>query len=171
MSRSSRSAEPRSQDAGPDRARPICGRGTGDTTPGEWSSCERIRVAAVDQATADELGAAWRERRSVTVELTPGLGLDDPEVPPTETVTGHQPWEWPIDLDLVGERLHHAVWANSIDARAGTQRRRWHWADVACDLGANITDTGADICYQTVHPPSATVGRSTPRWASELTWR
>jgi len=53
--------------------------GLGDTTPGEWSSCERIRVAAVDQATADELGAAWRERSSVIIEFTPGLGLDDPE--------------------------------------------------------------------------------------------
>ena len=119
--------------------------GPGDTTPGEWSSCERVRVTTVDRATADELGAAWRERRSVTIELTPGLGLDDPEVPPAEAVTGRQPWEWPVDLDLVGERLHHAVWANSIDARASTQRRRWHWADVACNLGANLTDTGADI--------------------------
>ena len=119
--------------------------GPGDTTPGEWSSCERIRVAAVDRAAADELGAAWRQRRSVTVELTPGLGLDDTEVPPAEAVTGRQPWEWPVDLDLVGERLHHAVWANSIDARAGTQRRRWHWTDVACDLGATLADAVADV--------------------------
>ncbi len=119
--------------------------GPGDTTPGEWSSCERVRVTNLDRATADELGAAWRERRSVTIELTSDLGLDDPEVPPAEAVTRRQPWEWPVDLDLVGERLHHAVWANSVDARAGTQRRRWHWADVACNLGANLTDTGADI--------------------------
>ena len=119
--------------------------GLGDVTPAEWSSCDRIRVAAVDQATADELGAAWRERRSVTIELTPDLGLDDPELPPAETVTGCQPWEWSVDLDLVGERLHHAVWANSIDARAGTQRCRWRWTNVARSLGATQADTGADI--------------------------
>ncbi len=119
--------------------------GVGDAAPNEWSSCERIRVTAVNQATADELGAAWRERRSVTIELTPGLGLDDPEVAPAEVVTGRQPWEWPIDLDLVGERLHHAMWANSIDARAGTSRRRWRWANVARSLGATPADNGADI--------------------------
>lgn len=119
--------------------------GVGDAAPGEWSSCQRIRVTAMNQATGDELGAAWRERRSVTIELTPGLGLDDPEVAPAEVVTGRQPWEWATDLDLVGERLHHAVWANSIDARAGTSRQRWHWADVARSLGATAADTGADI--------------------------
>ena len=121
--------------------------GIGDAAPGEWSSCERIRVDAVDPAIADELGAAWRERRSVIIELTPGLGLDDPEVVPAEAVTGRQPWEWPMDLDLVGERLHHATWANSIDARAGTERRQWRWTKVACSLGATPADTGtrADI--------------------------
>jgi len=119
--------------------------GPGDATPSEWSSCERVRVAAVDRATADELGAAWRERRSVTIELTPGLGLDDPEVAPAEAVTGRQPWEWPVDLDLVGERLHHGVWANSIDARCGVLRQRWHWADIACHLGATLTGTDADV--------------------------
>ena len=119
--------------------------GLGDAAPSEWSTCERIRVARVSREIADELGAAWRERRSVTIELTPGLGLDDPEVPPAEAITDRQPWEWSADLDLVFERLHHGVWANSIDARAGSSHQRWHWAEVACRLGATRTDTGGDV--------------------------
>jgi DNA helicase-2/ATP-dependent DNA helicase PcrA len=119
--------------------------GLGDAAPSEWSTCERIRVARVNREIADELEAAWRERRSVTIELTPGLGLDDPEVPPAETITDRQPWEWSADLDLVSERLHHSVWANSIDARAGSSHQRWHWAEVACRLGAIRTDAGGDV--------------------------
>ena len=119
--------------------------GLGDAAPGEWSSCERIRVAAVKGEIADELGAAWRERRSVTIELTPGLGLDDPEVPPAEAITDRQPWEWSADLDLVADRLHHGLWANSIGARAGSSQQRWRWAELACTLGATRTDTGGDV--------------------------
>jgi hypothetical protein len=119
--------------------------GLGEAAPGEWSSCNRIRVAAVNQEIADELGAAWRERRSIAIELTPGLGIDDPEVPPAEAITDRQPWEWSVDLDLVAERLHHGVWANSIDVRAGSSHRRWHWAELACSLGATRTDVGGDV--------------------------
>ncbi|MGD0945167.1 MAG: ATP-dependent DNA helicase UvrD2 [Acidimicrobiales bacterium] len=119
--------------------------GVGQAAPGEWSSCNRIRVSAVNRGIADELGAAWRKRRSVTIELTPGLGLDDPEVPSGEAITDRQPWEWSADLDLVSERLHHGVWANSIDARAGSSHRRWHWAELACSLGATRTDAGGDV--------------------------
>ena len=89
--------------------------GLGDPPPREWSRCERIRVERVSPEIADELGVAWRERRSVTIELTTGLGLDDPEVPPAEAITDRQPWEWTTALDLVAERLHHAVWANSAE--------------------------------------------------------
>ena len=113
--------------------------GPGQAAPEEWSGCERVCVRGVDAATADELGAAWRARRPLIVELSPGLGLDDAEVPPVEAVTGRQPWEWPVDLDLVGERLHHALWANAVDARVGTGRRRWRWAELAVRLGATFT--------------------------------
>jgi DNA helicase-2/ATP-dependent DNA helicase PcrA len=122
--------------------------GAGQGAPGEWSSRERIRVASIDPTTADELGAAWRDRRSVVIELQAGLGLDDPAVPPAQSLTGSQPWEWPVDLDLVGERLHHALWANSVDARSGAASRHWRWAEVARRLGASPAgprDTGADV--------------------------
>lgn len=118
--------------------------GVGDSSPSDWSSCERIRVASVHRVIADDLSAAWRERRSVIIELTPGLGLDDPEVPPAEVITGRQPWEWSVELDLVGERLHHAVWANSVDGRAGASRQRWRWAELALSLGAAGTAAVGD---------------------------
>ena len=78
------------------------------------------------------------------LELAPGLGLDRPDEPPAESVTALQPWEWEVDLDLVAERLHHAVWANSVDARDGAPR--YHWADQAVALGARIDRSGqADV--------------------------
>ena len=65
--------------------------GPGDAAPGDWDSCRRVPVTAVNREVADELGAAWRERRSVVIELTPRLCLDDPVGPPLEAVTGRQP--------------------------------------------------------------------------------
>jgi DNA helicase-2/ATP-dependent DNA helicase PcrA len=116
----------------------------GQPAPAAWTGYERIRVEKVDGATADVVQQTWHDRTSVVVELAPGLGLDRPDEPPPESVTGLQPWEWSVDLDLVGERLHHAVWANSVDARDGPPRYRW--ADQAAGLGARIDPSGlADV--------------------------
>ena len=95
-----------------------------------------MRVDAIDSETADELTSAWRARRSLVVELSAGIGLDDPATPPPEVVADRQPWEWSVALDLVGERLHHGVWANAVDARGGPGRLRYQWADLARELGA-----------------------------------
>jgi DNA helicase-2/ATP-dependent DNA helicase PcrA len=116
----------------------------GQPAPPPWDGCERLRVVEVDAATADAAGEAWRERRSLIIELAPGLGLDHPDLPPAESITGRQPWEWKFDLDLVGERLHHAVWANSVDARRGMPR--YQWAEQAVALGARRDPSGeADL--------------------------
>ncbi len=109
----------------------------GAPAPGPWSSCPRVAVSRVDAATADELGRAWRERRAQVVELTPGLGLDDPAAPPDEAVSGRQPWAWTVDVDLVAERLHHALWSNAVDGRAGDGTLRWRWGAEAVALGAS----------------------------------
>jgi len=106
----------------------------GTPTPPPWQAAPRLAVRRVDAATADRLAAAWRARETLVVELTPGLGLDDPRRPPADAVDGAQPWEWAVDLDLVGERLHHALWSNAVDGRGG--RYRWRWADDAVALGA-----------------------------------
>lgn len=108
----------------------------GGAQPPAWEGCERVVVDRVDAGLADELCAAWRERRPVVVELHPGLGLDDPTQPPDERVVGLQPWELDVDLDLVGERLHHAVWANAVDARG--PKPAYRWADEAVALGAAV---------------------------------
>jgi DNA helicase-2/ATP-dependent DNA helicase PcrA len=109
--------------------------GPGQDPPPEWAGCERVEVGAIDAGAAAELHSAWRERRSLVVELRPGIGLDDPATPPPERIDGLQPWEWSVGLDLPGERLHHAVWANSVDARRpGTAH--WRWSEVASALGA-----------------------------------
>ncbi len=116
----------------------------GQPAPRAWDGRERLRVVKVEAATADAAGEAWRERRSLIIELAPGLGLDDPVVPPAESIAGRQPWEWYVDLDLVGERLHHAVWANSVDARNGPPR--YQWAEQAVALGAHRDPSGqADV--------------------------
>ena len=112
----------------------------GQPAPGPWRDCDRLAVQKVDAATADALGAAWRDRRSIVVELGPGLDLGDPGQPPAERVTGLQPWEWDPGLDLVGERLHHALWANSVDARDGVPR--YQWAEDAVALGARPDASG-----------------------------
>ncbi len=106
----------------------------GQPAPVAWDGCDRFRVEKVDVPTADAAGEAWRERRSLVIELVPGVGLDDPDLPPPESITGLQPWEWEFDMDLVGERLHHAVWANSVDAR--NERTSYGWGDRAIRLGA-----------------------------------
>jgi len=107
----------------------------GSPAPAPWDGCERVPVAAVDRDVADLLSSAWRERRPVVVELAPGLGLDDPAEPPPERVVGRHPWQLAVDLDLLGERLHHAIWANAVDARSGAPAHAW--TDTAVALGAS----------------------------------
>jgi DNA helicase-2/ATP-dependent DNA helicase PcrA len=123
--------------------------GPGDPVPALWEGVARVGVDRLDAATADRLGAAWRGRQASVIELTPGLGLDDPTTPPPVAVSGSQPWEWAVDVDLVGERLHHALWSNAVDGRQG--RCRYRWAQEAVEFGARpgpdgLTGTGeADV--------------------------
>lgn len=106
--------------------------GPGEGAPAGFDGVERVVVDGVDAGIADHLSAAWRERRSMVVELHPGLGLDDPTTPPAERIVGKQPWELEVELDLVGERLHHGIWANS----------HGRWIDDAVAAGATA---GGDL--------------------------
>ncbi len=116
----------------------------GQPAPAAWDRCERTRVEKVDEVTADAVAEAWRARTPLIIELAHGIGLDHPDEPPAEAITGLQPWEWEVDLDLVGERLHHAVWANSVDAREGALR--YLWAERALALGARDgKSSGSDV--------------------------
>jgi DNA helicase-2/ATP-dependent DNA helicase PcrA len=111
----------------------------GQSPPPPWEGCERVEVGSVTAPQADALGQAWRSRQPLVISLVPGLGLDDPEHPPAESVAGLQPWELSVMHDFVGERLHHGVWANSIDGR-GTGLR-YRWSDDAIALGAVAGDS------------------------------
>jgi DNA helicase-2/ATP-dependent DNA helicase PcrA len=116
----------------------------GQPAPPAWAGSERVRVVSLDAATADALGQAWRRRTALVIELPPGLGLDHPDRPPAESIAGLQPWDWEFDLDLVEERLHHAVWANSVDARHG--ELQYQWTEAARILGAGNDPSGqADV--------------------------
>jgi DNA helicase-2/ATP-dependent DNA helicase PcrA len=123
----------------------------GQPAPAAWGGCERVRVGKVDVETADLVHHAWHTRTSLVLELAPDLGLDRPDEPPPDSVTGLQPWQWEVDLDLVGERLHHALWANSVDARGAAPR--YHWADQAVALGAQVDRSGqADVVLPNGQP-------------------
>ncbi len=106
----------------------------GQPPPPIWEGCERVEVNGRDPALADRLCNAWRSRRSLVISLAAGLGLDDPRQPPQETVSGLQPWDLSVMHDFVGERLHHGVWANSIDGRGSELAHRWSADAIA--LGA-----------------------------------
>ena len=117
----------------------------GGRPPDGYEDFERVPVRSLDAGVADVLTGAWRDRRPVVVELEPGLGLDDPARPPEESVVDLQPWQWTAGLDLVGERLHHAIWANARDARPGAPPAT-RWVEVAFGLGARAApDDGADV--------------------------
>jgi DNA helicase-2/ATP-dependent DNA helicase PcrA len=107
----------------------------GQSVPAAFARCPRVRLEEAGLAEADRLARAWRERRSLVVELSPGLGLDDPAAPPTEQQAGHAPWEWTVETDLPRTRLHHALWSNALDGREGPTLLRWRWGALAAGLG------------------------------------
>jgi DNA helicase-2/ATP-dependent DNA helicase PcrA len=87
--------------------------------------------------------ARWRRRQAVVWELADGSGLDDPLRPPPERVEGIDPWDWAPDLALPGEVAHHALWANSVDARQA-DRLTWRWAREAVAAGAAPAPPGSE---------------------------
>jgi DNA helicase-2/ATP-dependent DNA helicase PcrA len=97
-----------------------------------------VRVERVDAATADALTETWRARRPIVVELGPEAerAIGDPAAPPTTTIAGRQPWELTPELDLVADRAHHALWANTADARGRDREPHHAWTAAAVALGA-----------------------------------
>jgi DNA helicase-2/ATP-dependent DNA helicase PcrA len=124
----------------------------GQSAPPAWEACARVVVDGGSEALADRLLHAWRSRTPLVIELASGLGFDDPATPPpTVGPTDAQPWEWPVGLRLVEDEVHHGIWANSVDARAGTgDRPSYRWADAAVALGCTravdeVGAPGADV--------------------------
>jgi DNA helicase-2/ATP-dependent DNA helicase PcrA len=110
----------------------------GQPAPPAWAGCERVPVVPTGELGPEEaeaMHARWRRRQPVVWELADGSGLDDPLRPPPERVEGIDPWHWSPDLVLPGEVAHHALWANSVDARQ-VDRLDWRWAREAVAVGA-----------------------------------
>ncbi|MGI8983591.1 MAG: ATP-dependent helicase [Acidimicrobiales bacterium] len=101
----------------------------GAEAPAAWAGAARIRVD--DGTAADALHEAWSSRRPVVVEL--GVEAGDLKRPEAET---RPPYEAGPGFELVRERLHFLVWANTYDARAG-EPVWWHGVR-AGRLGAEV---------------------------------
>ena len=105
---------------------PVLGRsvvvGPGQEPPPAWRHCERARAA-----TVDELERAWRERTPLVIELE--------HEPPEAEVERSPVWSLSASFSFRGERLAHALFSNSVDARDG--RPTWWLADEAIRLGAS----------------------------------
>lgn len=115
--------------------------GDGQAAPPAWDGCPRIRVdedaLAAPDAVVAELHQPWAERRPVVVELA----VDPARFRTPEAVPG-TPWELGVDLDLVGDRLHFLLWADTWDARG--DEPVWWWGVKAARLaeGAEVVADG-----------------------------
>lgn len=109
----------------------------GHDTPTAWSGCRRIEVAAVDQSLIDTLRAAAAAREGLVVSLAVDLPVDDPP----RSVDTREPYAVGVAHEFAAESVHHLLWSNSIDARAG-DGGRWRLVDQACALGASVVEDG-----------------------------
>ncbi len=113
----------------------------GAEAPPAWADAPRVRVdEAALSAPAELLAtlhAAWAERRPVVIEVA----VDPARFRDPESIAG-TPWELGVDLELVDDRLHFLLWANTWDARGGEPR--WWWGVKAARLaeGAVATPEG-----------------------------
>ncbi|MGI8425211.1 MAG: ATP-dependent helicase [Actinomycetota bacterium] len=116
---------------------PLLGRSLvvspGQRFPDEWSDAPRVVVGAADavsDSVLDELENSYLARTSVVIELAADLDRSA-----TEVFEGPV-WSLSPDYSFPGERLAHAVWANSIDLR-GRGHPRWALEERAISLGAH----------------------------------
>ncbi len=110
--------------------------------PEAWSGFEPVTVDAGTIADpeaagelADRLHRAWVSRSPLVIELT----VDPADLREEERVVA-APWEVGAEHLFAKERLHHLVWANSVDARSGEPI--WWWGRKAIQLGASPGEGG-----------------------------
>ncbi len=112
--------------------------GPGQDTPPGWEGARRIRVGA--QPVAEELAvlrALAEESLGCVIELEPGSVPAAPR-PPTP-IDDRSPWELGPGFGFDDVALHHLVWSNAIDRRAGAT---WSLLDAAVALGATVVADG-----------------------------
>jgi DNA helicase II / ATP-dependent DNA helicase PcrA len=131
---------------------PALGRGVvinvGDPVPPAWADAPVVTIdrAVVDHAhdtrspTIVELHDAWATRRPIVVQLA----VDPSEFRVARSYTADEigdPWLLDPAFELVHDRLHFLVWANTYDAR-GDGEPVWWWARKATRLGATAPGEG-----------------------------
>ncbi len=150
----------------------------GRAAPAPWANVPRVLVDddvfASPGPVVDTLHAAWADRRPVVVELGVDAGrLREPErcdIPPYALTPA---------FELVRERLHFLVWANTYDAR-GDELIWWHGRKAARRFAAQGVQLGGDadvlladgtpvfIDGGPSHPPLLDSGtRVVHRWSAE----
>jgi len=111
----------------------------GAPVPEAWREAPVVEVGEETLSDPLEVVArlrrAWLERLPVVVALAinPGRFRELWSI-------AAPPWSLDPGLDLPLERLHHAVWANNYDARAGEPI--WWWSRKAESLGAGAGEEG-----------------------------
>jgi len=128
--------------------------------PPEWQGVERVELgeaAAADPAEpVERLHAAWIGR----VPLVIGLAVDPALFREPEAIVA-PPYSLDPGLDLPRERLHHLIWANNYDARAGEPV--WWWGTKAARLDGVAEGGAADVVL--VEGGDAWIDGG-PRWSS-----
>ncbi|MEX2551922.1 MAG: ATP-dependent DNA helicase UvrD2 [Actinomycetota bacterium] len=112
----------------------------GDPVPEAWAGCPLIAVhegAGPADSAFQAVESAYLNRTPVVIELEGGL---DREIHEMET---SPPWSLDPGFSFVRERLAHAVWSNSFDARLPASPS-WAPTEAAVQLGA-LRGGSADV--------------------------
>jgi ATP-dependent DNA helicase UvrD/PcrA len=136
----------------------------GDPVPGPWAGAP---VVTVDQAVldtrhdapcpaVDELHRAWAGREPVVVALAVDPGAFRPPRSYADDELG-DPWLLDPGLELWHDRLHFLVWANTYDARGGSEPI-WWWGRKALKAGGSPLAVGGDA------PGDVVLADGTPAW-------
>ncbi|HEX2054379.1 MAG TPA: ATP-dependent DNA helicase UvrD2 [Actinomycetota bacterium] len=107
----------------------------GANSPDAWSGCPRVVVEGDGNQALPLLEEAFYSRRPLVIEVEPGW---EPPGPESETSPA---WSLPPGFSFPGERLVHAVFSNSLDARRGGSNL-WSWSSRAIASGASAASIG-----------------------------
>ncbi len=137
-----------------------------DPTPAAWAGAALVTVDAATLhdpgATVQRLHNCWVEREPLVIELAV-----DPAAFREPTSILVEPWSIGPLYEPWFDRLHHLVWANAYDARAGTPI--WWWGRKAIRLGASEAAGGrADILLPDGNPAWVDGGPRRPFAAVEV---
>lgn len=150
--------------AGPDRLGRSVVVEPEQPAPEPWARAPRVTVdftaLADTESLVDRLQRAWTGRERLVIEMGTELPDDPPATDPL--------WKLGPDFELIGERLRHLVFANSVDARPDAAHP-WPLAQAAINAGARPAPDGpADVMLPDGTPAFCDGGPLEPIAAEEL---